>query len=215
MPSIPTSIVAATVSCLLWVPVPPVTARQEDAAAAIYAAALDTLFAASTVHGIRTLVLDDSTRRYTRANHVQFFWDDLHESVGSDSSIVRDFERATRTPHSLARIEAPLRRRLSFPLRLAGRRDFLAVRRVSDSLKRAIPGYPGGADGYWQAYYRLFPQTLGATSVSAIGYDRHRTRALVYVTHGCGALCGEDNIVVLRRITGRWIVEKVVTTAVS
>ena len=42
----------------------------------------------------------------------------------------------------------------------------------------------------WKPFYDKWPDSGGFVRVSAVGFDRTKTRALVYIDHSCGALCG-------------------------
>lgn len=48
--------------------------------------------------------------------------------------------------------------------------------------------------------------TIEATYIlSSVGFNKDRSRALVYTSYACGPLCGEDSLNILIKINGRWV----------
>jgi hypothetical protein len=189
-------------------------ASDADTDAAVYAAALDTLFTARADASARRLTVNDSTTSYRREVLVPDFWNAFHV-ITRDTALVRNFEKASRIRQSLHPIEATLRLHVRSPIDLVNDTVLMQIRLRTDSLQRAQPAYPRYADGYWRTYYAAYPRSYGATRLSAIGYDQSVENALVYVEHGCGGLCGSGNIVLLHREQGRWRVVKIEMTWVS
>lgn len=72
-----------------------------------------------------------------------------------------------------------------------------------------------GARAYWRLFYAKFPASLGTIRLSAIGYSRDGTQAIVDIEHGCEALCGGGHIVLLQRVAGQWVVTQSMGTWVS
>jgi len=60
----------------------------------------------------------------------------------------------------------------------------------------------------WENVYRKYPKASGIIWVSEIGFNSEQTQALVYVTHGCGATCGEGGYFLLAKESGAWKVVK-------
>jgi hypothetical protein len=42
----------------------------------------------------------------------------------------------------------------------------------------------------WAAFYKRYPDSGGFMIVSAVGFDAAKKRAMVYMAHSCGLLCG-------------------------
>jgi hypothetical protein len=179
--------------------VPASLARADDIA--VYAVVLDSLFGSPPAGARRLLVLGDSTKIYRRENLVREFWTDLYQMVDIDSSAVADLERRARAALPTRAFGDSLGGRLSSRLQF-----------VSDSTLRAMPRtgiapagrFMSSADYFWQAFYEKFPGAVGTVSLSPVGYSRDGAQAVVYVEHGCGSLCGEGRIVLLRRRLGAW-----------
>jgi hypothetical protein len=184
--------------------------------AEIYAIALDSLLGSRAGPlKRRTYVLNDSTESFHREELVPEFWTELLAVSGGDSSLVKAFENASRTRHSLRPIATDIRSRLNAPLELVADSALVRVRMLADSLRRADATYPQLAEGYWRAFYRLFPNSHGSTTVSAIGYSQDGTRALLFVSHGCGELCGQGKTVLLHRTLGQWRISRIAMLWVS
>ena len=80
----------------------------------------------------------------------------------------------------------------------------------------AFEGMPrGDADAYWREFAIRFPRAGGVVSLSGIGRSADGERAVVYVQHGCGSLCGSSHLVLLRREQGVWRVEQARMTTVN
>jgi hypothetical protein len=58
----------------------------------------------------------------------------------------------------------------------------------------------GGITRYRQSH----PGASGFTSVSAVGFNREKTAALVFMSYHCGPLCGEGELVAFRKTDGKW-----------
>ena len=56
----------------------------------------------------------------------------------------------------------------------------------------------------WRSFYDRFPDSGGITYVSAVGFDPAKTRAMVYVAHVCGRLCGGGTHHFLEKQDGVW-----------
>jgi hypothetical protein len=65
----------------------------------------------------------------------------------------------------------------------AGRRDLVAV---------------------WREFYEKYPESGGFIRLSAAGFDRGRTRALVSIDYQCGSLCGSGRYYFLENLGGLW-----------
>jgi len=56
----------------------------------------------------------------------------------------------------------------------------------------------------WSGFYKRYPDSGGFMQVSAVGFGTARTRAMVYMAHSCGGLCGGGTYHFLQKINGAW-----------
>ena len=56
----------------------------------------------------------------------------------------------------------------------------------------------------WIDFLARFPGSRGYIEVSAVGFDEHKNRAMVYLAHYCGFLCGGGGYYYLEKSEGRW-----------
>jgi hypothetical protein len=56
----------------------------------------------------------------------------------------------------------------------------------------------------WESFYREHPDSGGYISMSAVGFNASRTRAMFYLAHSCGDLCGGGTYHFLRKVDGVW-----------
>ena len=63
---------------------------------------------------------------------------------------------------------------------------------------------PNGVSDGWSGFYRKYPDSGSYLQVSAVGFDSARSRAMVYMAHHCGGLCGGGRHYVLEKIDGVW-----------
>ena len=61
----------------------------------------------------------------------------------------------------------------------------------------------------WPDFYKRYPGSAGYVEVSAVGFNRPRTRAMVYMAHHCGGLCGGGSYHLLEKVNGAWREAKV------
>lgn len=81
-------------------------------------------------------------------------------------------------------------RDLHYPYTVVPRRDILAL-------------FAKGG-GEWPAFYQRYPDSGGYIEVSAVGFDRSKTRAMVYMAHHCGGLCGGGTHHLMEKVNGAW-----------
>jgi hypothetical protein len=81
---------------------------------------------------------------------------------------------------------------------------------VSDSELDAIFEHRD-ADG-WNAFYKKYPRSFGIWSVSAVGFNADKTKALVELNRNCGLLCGGGGPHFLEKRDGRWVEVRVNAT---
>ena len=56
----------------------------------------------------------------------------------------------------------------------------------------------------WPAFHAAYPNAHGFLELSAVGFDKTRERAVVYMAHSCGGLCGEGGYHFLERQADGW-----------
>jgi hypothetical protein len=59
-------------------------------------------------------------------------------------------------------------------------------------------------DGGWNGFYKRYPYAGGYVIMSAVGFNREKTRAIVYTGSSCGGLCGSWRFHLLEKIDGHW-----------
>jgi len=60
-----------------------------------------------------------------------------------------------------------------------------------------------GIEG-WKDFYSKYPDSGGSISMSAVGFNKDKTLAIVYMGHSCGGLCGGGAYHILRKTDGKW-----------
>ncbi len=60
------------------------------------------------------------------------------------------------------------------------------------------------SDGY-RRFIRKFPSAKGWIDLSAVGFNKRRTHAFLYVAHYCGGLCGQGGYQFMEKKSGVWI----------
>lgn len=56
----------------------------------------------------------------------------------------------------------------------------------------------------WHAYYEHYPRSGGWIFMSAVGFNRNKTLAIVYIGSICGGLCGQAQFHLLEKVKGQW-----------
>jgi hypothetical protein len=77
-----------------------------------------------------------------------------------------------------------------------------SLQRPYEILDLATSG-PLFADG-WKKFYQRFPKSRGILEMSAVGFNKDRTRAIVYFGNSCGMLCGGWSFELLKKVDGKW-----------
>lgn len=57
----------------------------------------------------------------------------------------------------------------------------------------------------WSKFYKRYPNSPGIIEFSAVGFNRKRTKALVYVVRQCGGLCGTGGYKFLVKRDDEWV----------
>jgi hypothetical protein len=68
---------------------------------------------------------------------------------------------------------------------------------VADLFKKDGPG--------WNGFYLRYPDSGGIIQLSAVGFNRERTKAVLYVGHSCGWLCGGGGYSFVQKKDGKWV----------
>jgi hypothetical protein len=56
----------------------------------------------------------------------------------------------------------------------------------------------------WDNFYKRYPDSGGIIWVTAVGFNRQKTLAIVFTGSYCNDLCGRGSFALLKRIDGRW-----------
>jgi len=59
-------------------------------------------------------------------------------------------------------------------------------------------------DSGWDSFYKRYPDSGGYVIMSAVGFNKEKTRAVVYTGSACGGLCGLWRFHLLEKIDGNW-----------
>lgn len=76
-------------------------------------------------------------------------------------------------------------------------------------IKSAFRDVPNDPMFGWGGFYKRYPESGGIMTVSAVGFDRAKQRAMVYMAHSCGSLCGGGRHHLLEKAAGSWREAKV------
>src|SRR5205085_11380065 len=60
----------------------------------------------------------------------------------------------------------------------------------------------------WTGFDDKYPHAAGLYGLSAVGFNRERTQALVYFWNACGGTCGDGSYVLLEKCDGTWRIVK-------
>lgn len=188
----------------------PTSTDHTDQDAAVYSALLDSLFNQRPDTSNRAIVLHDHTVRFGTTGSA---WTPADSIAVAGSDLESHFRERSEHIESLVATIAKLRTR-----RRVIAIDSLqheSIVRERDSLLNMPPNQPfERVDIYWRRFFARFPNTFGSTSVTSVGYNNTGDRAVVYVWHGCGGLCGEGNWVLFQRTGNKWRVIRISQTTV-
>jgi hypothetical protein len=93
--------------------------------------------------------------------------------------------------------------------------NYLERNKSSGVLKVSVPGVdyvlaregelPDYSDNrFWAKFYEKYPLASALVTVSNIGFNDQHDQALVYLSRGCGYLCGSGGYVLLQKVNGKW-----------
>jgi hypothetical protein len=72
-------------------------------------------------------------------------------------------------------------------------------------IKASSQQVPGDPMSGWTGFYKRYPDAGGSIMVvSAVGFDAAKRRAMVYMAHSCGLLCGGGAHHLLEKVDGVW-----------
>ncbi len=71
-------------------------------------------------------------------------------------------------------------------------------------IKASFSEVPNDRMGGWTGFYKRYPDSGGITVVSAVGFDSVKQRAMVYIAHSCGLVCGGGTHHLLEKVDGVW-----------
>jgi hypothetical protein len=158
----------------------------EDEEYAVYAALINENTTDENIN--RPLVIKDQPTAWMGSleEEKNTFYEDLQKS----SSIlleetVDDLRAKNKETHTFGR-------------RFDIKRQYILVseKEIDDIFKK------GG--GWWEEFYRRYPETRGFVTFSRVGFNADKTQALVYQAHSCGGLCGGGGYVLLVKVNGVW-----------
>jgi hypothetical protein len=109
--------------------------------------------------------------------------DDFPESW---KEVLADYKRQNERTRILARgfvIEKPY--------------NLIPKQEFADLFKKDGPG--------WNGFYSRYPDSGGIIQLSAVGFNRERTKAMLYLGHSCGWLCGGGGYSLVQKKDGKWV----------
>jgi len=56
----------------------------------------------------------------------------------------------------------------------------------------------------WEGFYKRYPDSGGFLTLSAVGFNQDKTRAIVYTGSACGNLCGRWAWHLVEKVDGKW-----------
>ena len=59
-------------------------------------------------------------------------------------------------------------------------------------------------NGEWEGFYRRYPDSGGYIVMSAVGFNKEETRAMVYMGSSCGGLCGSWRFHLFEKVQRKW-----------
>ncbi|HEY7285781.1 MAG TPA: hypothetical protein VH497_10080 [Vicinamibacterales bacterium] len=170
---------------LLWqtVAAPPKPLVDPDAYA-VYAAVLPSNWLVRTGHATRLVIQDTTEIADFAASHCYPKGADIDN--GAWTAALDDFKAQNAEPLALLN-------------QLTLDRPYELV--PGDHLRSFFK--TAGVDG-WENFMAAYPDASGYIQLSAVGFDRDKTKAIVYVAHHCGGLCGKGTYHFLERQQGQW-----------
>jgi hypothetical protein len=158
------------------------TSVEDPEAYAVYASLLSNEWTVRVAHA-KTLVFQEETgtnwRCLPSGKPLEEDWRALVDSLRSENA-------------------KPRRLRAGFPLGT----PYLVV--PSADITASFHDVPNDLNFGWGGFYKRYPDSGGFMVVSAVGFDVSRKRAMVYMAHSCGSLCGGGTHHLLEKVDGAW-----------
>jgi hypothetical protein len=57
---------------------------------------------------------------------------------------------------------------------------------------------------WWDDFYKHYPHSCGLQEMSAVGFNKERTRAILFMGEACGFVCGEWSFHLFKKVDGSW-----------
>lgn len=183
---------------------------------AIYAAAIDSVFASFRGRSDREIVLSRETDvlRLDRFSARQLR--PYRAALGSDSMLLSEFATLVRKQRSLPYDIATISRIARVRVAEVPDDTLEALAKVA---KRAVKhdslGISDDVFWHWRVIYDGLPSIFAFAKVSSIAYNRDGRHALLHLSYYCGGTCGSGHVVALERRADGWRVVKLVMTWVN
>ena len=68
---------------------------------------------------------------------------------------------------------------------------------------------------HWQDFYRRYPEARSYVSMSSVGFNAQKNKALLTMTYNCGMLCMEGTYYLMEKQNGRWLMKQQVMAWIS
>jgi hypothetical protein len=176
--AVPGPVVEGTQTLEYWVASPGHCEEGEDLA--VYRAVLS-----GARYSGKTIVVQEMSNRGGE------LMNNIEQARGVSGEAIRDYKLRNLEPESLRWIGS-----------ISPRIEFLSEDEMDQIFPENATAYP------WSDFYKRFPGSTGLVTLSNVGFNGDHTQALVYVANVCGGLCGSGEFVVLKKVRGRWVVER-------
>ena len=153
------------------------TLYEDQEAYEIYSAILPSEWPLRVAHA-KNLIIQTETKGYEMCLRPDENWE---EKVGP---AISDYVRLNAKPSLLQRkinIEVPY--------------QLIAVDELSSAIQKVG----------WEGFHQQYKHSGGWVELSAVGFNKDKTVAVVYMGHHCGNLCGGGGFHVLEKKAGRWV----------
>ena len=162
---------------------------------AVMTAALDSIYSSHGDHPAMVIVADSLYQR----------------PMGlSDSHVLGVTHKSKIDTATIADFEAKSNRSASFPegFQYKGLIRFTAeesqfLRERGNEMQRTSRVVRLG-EPFWIAFAYAYPNAWGVTYLSPVGLNESHSEALIFVRHECGSGCASEELIVLRKRSGRW-----------
>jgi hypothetical protein len=167
--------------------------------AAVYAAALDELFAKKMLSNkpVKSIVLETTTR-FDDFDDETIFTTDLNLAAISKELKPETIQNFIKQNSARQPVTTPAKGSLKV--------DLLDGKEAQETVQF----------GRWKKLFSAYPDSSGVVSLSKVGFDKTGTQALLYVANMYGQDSGQGTILFLQKIGPQWKVKgKTVNWAVS